>query len=196
MKVLCIKKDLLNKSPQLQKDTDTIKTVLDNLTYIEESEISEEYVPLDIAITIRSSYTNKVVLCTHSDSGKERCFFNLTKIPQLPQKGYDLVMFISSIAVMKMCDQTRAREVGDVMMHSKYDFMGMLNLEPDLINPILYSHVILEDSTVEAFESLLVEGFRLIPIADLPEHGSFKAMKDSLIICKEEEDEKSESNNN
>lgn len=194
MKILCIKKSLLKKSPYLQKEDDTIKEVIESFTFIEESEIPEDYVPLDVAITIRSAYTNRVVLCTHSDSNEERCFLNLTKIPQVPQKGYDLLMFISSIAVMKMCDQSRAREVGEVMMHSKYDFMGILNLEPDLINPILYSHVILEDTTVEAFEPLLAEGFRLIPIADIPEHGNFKAMKESLIICKEEENEQCDNN--
>lgn len=194
MKILCIKKSLLKKSPYLQKEDDTIKKVIENFTFIEESEIPEEYVPLDVAVTIRSAYTNKVVLCTHSDSNKERCFLNLTKLPQVQEKGYDLVILYSSIAVMRMCDQSRAREVGEVMIQSKYDFMGVLNLEPGLINPILYSHVILEDSTVEAFEPLLAEGFRLIPIADLPEHGNFKAMKESLIICKEEENEQCDNN--
>ena len=194
MKILCTKKSLLKKSPYLQKEDDTIKEVIESFIFIEESEIPEDYVPLDVAVTIRSAYTNKVVLCTHSDSNKERCFLNLTKLPQVQEKGYDLVILYSSIAVMRMCDQSRAREVGEVMMHSKYDFMGVLNLEPDLINPILYSHVILEDSTVEAFEPLLAEGFRLIPIADLPEHGNFKAMKESLIICKEEENEQCDNN--
>lgn len=183
MKILCVKKSDLVKAPNLQKDNDTINKVFTGMTYIEETEIPEDYVPLDIAITIRSAYTNKVVLCTHDDSTKERCFLNTTKIPEVIHRGYDLIMFISSIAVMKMCDQTRANEVGSVMMHSKFDFLGMLNLDHDIVNPILYSHVILEDCTVEAFEPLLSTGFRMIPISELPEHGNFKAFKESLIIC-------------
>lgn len=184
MLVLCVKKSDMEMSVDLQKDN--LVDVLTGAKYFEEKEIPEDYVPLDFAITIRSTYTNKVVLCTHSDSNSERCFFNLTKIPYVIHKGFDLVMFISSIAVMKMCDQTKAPLVANVMMKSKFDIIGLLNLDPEVFNPIVYSHVILEDDTVEVFESLLAEGFRIVPISDLPEHENFRAFKESLILCKNE----------
>lgn len=196
-KVLCVDKKDLVKAPNLQKDKEYLEKVFRGFKFIEEDEMNEDYVPLDIAITIRSAYTNKVVMCKHSDSDGERCFFNLTKIPPVHHTGYDLIMFISSIAVMKMCDPVNAQKVTEVMMHSKFDFLGLLNLEPDLVNPIMYSHVILEDNTVEQFESLLAEGFRVISIEDIPEKGTFKAIKESLIICKPEEgDTKDEQSNN
>lgn len=184
MLVLCVKKSDMEMSVDLQKDN--LVDVLTGAKYFEEKEIPEDYVPLDFAITIRSTYTNKVVLCTHSDSNSERCFFNLTNIPYVIHKGFDLVMFISSIAVMKMCDQTKAPLVANVMMKSKFDIIGLLNLDPEVFNPIVYSHVILEDDTVEVFESLLAEGFRIVPISDLPEHENFRAFKESLILCKNE----------
>lgn len=185
MLILCVKKSDMKMSVDLQKDN--LVSVLGGADYFEESEIPKDYVPLDFSITIRSAYTNKVVLCTHSDSNKERCFYNLSKIPHVIHKGFDLVMFISSIAVMKMCDQTKAPLVANVMMKSKFDIIGLLNLDHELINPIVYSHVIIEDDTVEAFESLLLEGFRIVPISDLPEHGNFKSFKESLVICSKEE---------
>lgn len=193
-KLLCVNKGSMIESKDLQKGF-TVQKALDSIQYFYEGEIPEDYVPLDIAISVRSAYTNEVVMCPYPEHGTERCFFNLSELPPTIHKGYDLVMFISSIAVMKMCNQFRASEVAEVMMHSKFDIIGLLNICSDLINPIVYSHVILDDTTIEAFKPLLLDGFRMIPISELPEHENFTAIKESLIIVKEKEDE-SESNIN
>lgn len=186
LEVLCVKKSVLPMSVNLQKEDTVIKKMLDNLVYIDESNIPKEYVRVDVAVSVRSAYTNKVVMCKHSDSEEERCFLNLTKIPKVPQTGYELIMMISSVAVTKMCDTSNLMKLSGVMMKSKYNFMGVINLDPELLSPIIYSHVILEDNTIEDFESLLNEGFRVIPISDIPKSNSFRAMKESLVICKEE----------
>lgn len=184
MKILSLKEDS-PRSKEIQKDKEVVNSILENLTFVEEEKIYEEgYTPVDVAVSVRSVYTNKVLLCPYGEA--KRVYHNITRLPEVSHKGYDLVTYYGSIAVMQVCDFNKIlpTELSEkVMLHSKFDLLGVYNPNPDLINPILYCHVILKDDTVDTFESVLKDGYEMTEIAPFLDSCKAKtSLEKSLIV--------------
>jgi len=111
---------------------------------------------------------------------------NLTKIQPFVHKGYDLIMYLCSIGVMQSVDYQLGFD--DLMMkHSQFQPIGLYNSDPALINPIVYSHIIISDEGIKELHKYLKPDRSLVKISDINFHGNLKALIDTLIEVKEEE---------
>lgn len=190
VKILSLRADS-PRSKEIQKDGEVVNSILESLTFIEEDKVYEEgCTPVDVAVSIRSAYTNKVLLCPYGEA--KRMYHNITRLPEVSHKGYDLVTYYASIATMQVCDFSKIlpTELSEkVMLHSKFDFLGVYNPNPDLINPILYCQVILKDDTVDTFESVLKEGYEMKDIESFLDSCKAKtSLEKSLVVVGKKDD--------
>lgn len=148
-----------------------------------EEAASANYAPLSMCISVRSMYDNTVVA---TDLGHKTVYYtNMTNIGDFPHRGEDLIMYVSSLAVLKQCEFSVALE--EVMTrHSQFQPIGLFNPDPGLIDPMIYSHVILSDEGMKLLEPCLKPGLSVVPIIDIKPEGNLKPLLDTLIIVKEE----------
>ena len=190
--ILCIKKNSLPMKFDIIKDIKLGDILVNDTKYFDSVEEArkENYVPLDFAVTVRSAYTNKVLEI--SVESAKRYYTNLTNIDVLPHKGYDLVMYLASIGLMHHINYSPTFD--DIMLKSQFDVIGVINHDPEVFNPIVYSQIILEDSTTDEFSMYLKEGRRLVPISEMKERGNLVAILDNIIEVKEKTDECNDNN--
>lgn len=197
MLILCIDSSVLKTSPDVQKDVDLEDLINNHTKYFnsEQEALDEKYVPLDFSTSVRSMYSN-LVLQSDKEEGK-RYYTNLTKIQPFIHKGYDLVMYLTSIGLMYNVDFDLGFD--DVMQkHSQFQPIGLYNPDPTLVNPIIYSHIILSDEGAEEFKKFLKSNRKWVSISDMKEssEGNIKALLDTLIEVKKGEDSDEQSDNN
>lgn len=191
--ILCVNKDALKVSEELQKNVKLEEIMLNHTKYYNSVEDAqkENFVPLDFMVSIRSVYSNLVLQYPAINESGFRYYVNLTNIDVLPHKGIDLIMYLSSIGIMKSVDYKLGFD--NIMMKSTFSPQGIYNPLPDLMNPIVYSHIILADDTIDLFKNYLKEGISFVPIKDMKCKGNIQKILDSLIIVKEcEDNEKTE----
>ena len=103
--MLCIDKQQISILQFVQKDVD-LGYLIDNHTkYFDDLEdaFDRGYVPLDFCVSVRSMYSNKVLEIAKED--KMLYYTNITDIQQFPHKGYDLVMYLTSIGLMQNIEE-------------------------------------------------------------------------------------------
>ena len=193
--ILCIDIKALKTSPDVQKDVN-LEDLLKNHTkyYLTEEEaLKDNFMPLDFSVTVRSIYSNLVLQIDRGEDGKRYCT-NLTKIQPFVHKGYDLIMYLSSIGLMHNVDY----ELGfdDLMAeHSQFMPMGICNPDPFVLNPTIYSHIIISDEGAEEFSKYLKKDRKLVPISEIDKKGILPAMLETLIEVKEESEDEQCNNN-
>lgn len=195
--ILCVDSRWLMKSPDVQKKIN-LEDILNHTKYfnsVEEALKCEEavHVPLDFMVTVRSAYTNLVLEKDCEDTSDKRYYINLTHVDLLPHKGYDLVMYMTSVGVMHSVNPT-SMAFNEVMMKSQFCPIGLYNPDPDIMNPIVYSQVVLHDDAVEQYDSYLREGFRFVHIDNMKREGNLSAILDTIIRVEEKQDEPTENN--
>ena len=150
-----------------------------------EEALKDNYVPLDFSVSVRSLYTNLVL---QIDKGEEKRYYtNLTNIQPFVHKGYDLIMYLTSIGIMHNVDYQLGFD--DVMMkHSQFCPIGLYNPDSAIINPIIYSHIILSDEGAEQILQYLKDGRRFVNINFMNrfKQGNISALLDTIIEVKEE----------
>lgn len=186
--ILCIPKDILPQSKDVQRNVDLGK-LLESAKYFEsvESALKHDpvHVPVDFMVTMRSAYSNLVLERSPDTPEKEkRYYINMTNVDLLPHKGYDLTMYLSSVGIISSFQSSNS--FFEVMMKSQYCPIGLYNPDPDLLNPIFYSHVILADEAVSEAEKFLLKGNAFVPIAEMKREGNIPAVLDTIILVKEE----------
>ena len=183
--ILCVDTQVLKTSPEVQKDILLEDLLLNHTKYYDDevTALKDNFVPLDFCVSVRSMYSNLIL---QIDKGEEKRYYtNLTKVQPFIHKGYDLVMYLASIGVMSNVDY--ALGFDDVMMnHSQFSAVGLCNIDHTIINPIVYSQVILSDEGAEEFKKYLKEGRCLVPISDIIEKGNIPALLHTLVEVKEE----------
>lgn len=184
--ILCVDTKALKTAPDVQKDVD-LEDILNNHTEYFNSmkeALEDGYVPLDFSVTIRSLYDNSVV---EIDKGEEKRYYtNLTDVQPFMHKGYDLIMYLTSIGLMHNVDYKLGFD--ELMVkHSQFVPMGLYNPEPTVINPIIYSHVLMSDEGMKDLTKYLKGDRKVVPISDIKEKGNIPALLKELIIVKEEE---------
>ena len=193
--ILCVDKTVLKTSKQIQRDVD-LEDILNNHTkYYEDvvDALKDNYEPLDFCISIRSMYSNLVVQ-VNIDS-RRRYYTNLTDIQPFVHKGYDLIMFLSSIGLMHNVDY--ADGFDELMVkHSQFSPIGLLNPPCSFHNPIIYSHVIISDEGIEELKKYLKSDRELVSISEMNKHrqGNLHALLDTIIEVKEKENEQCDNN--
>lgn len=155
--ILCVDIEQLKMLISVQKDVDIDKLLREHTKYFdsEEKALEENFAPLNFVVTVRTAYSNKVLQCTEKEKDIKRYYKALGVTDPLPHKGYDLVMYLTSIGIMHCVDYKLGFD--EVMMKSQFMPIGVINTFP-IANPIIYSQVILEDSTLEGFNSFLKRG--------------------------------------
>lgn len=193
--ILCVDRSALKESPEVQRDID-IEDILNNYTKFfdsAEDADTENYAPLNFSVCIRSTYTNLVLEKDEAVDGTKKYYTNLVVEQPFNHKGYDLLMFLTSIGVMNNIFY----ELGfdDLMMnHSQFQPIGLFNLG-DILDPVIITHVILSDEGAEEFSKFLMPDRRFVSISDMNTTGNLRALTDTLIEIKEEENNANSDNN-
>jgi hypothetical protein len=106
-------------------------------------------------------------------------------IPVCIHKGYDLVMYVSSLAMLSVIDYWNGFE--ELMArHSQFQCLGLYNPSPDFVNPIIYSHIIFSDIGMKELEPHLSAGNSVVKIKDMKALGNINHFIDTLIEVKED----------
>lgn len=193
--ILCVNLKALKPSDDVQKDVDLEDLLKNHTKYYdtEEQALDDNFVPLDFSVTVRSAYSNLVLEIDKGEDGKRYCT-NLTKIQPFVHKGYDLIMYLASIGLMHNVEYKLGFD--DLMAeHSQFMPMGIYNHGSLLLNPVIYSHIILTDEGAEEFPKYLKENCKLVPISDIDPKGILPAFSRTLIEVKEEAKDEQHDNN-
>lgn len=186
--ILCVDAKVLKvDKDRVQKDVD-IEDLLNNHTkYFNDTfeALKEDYLPIDFTVSIRSMYDNTVVVLV-GNSKLKNPIINVGTAIEFVHKGYDLVMFMSSIGVMQCVDY---RQGFDELMtkHSQFECIGLYVLDGRAICPRIYSHIIMSDEGMKELEKYLKKDFQIVPITNAD--GGFKVLRDTLVIVKEKSNE-------
>lgn len=192
--ILCIDKSALKVSKEVQKDIKLEELLLKHTKYFDGilRAYEENYVPLDFCTSVRSMYSN-LVLSHENEDGNKLLYTNLSLIHETPHSGYDLVMYLASVALTKRV--TSLTGICDIMMkHSQIQPIGLLNLNHSVMNPMVYSHIILSDEGAELIKKYLNNGSEFVSLDDLDQYrkkgNNITALLDTFIkVRKEDENE-------
>lgn len=185
--ILCIDTKALKISEEVQKDVDLEDLVNNHTKYYDSAEdaLKDKYVPLDFSVSVRSVCSNLVL---QIDNGEEKRYYtNLTNIQPFVHKGYDLIMYLTSIGLMHNIDYKIGFD--DLMMkHSLFQPIGIYNPEPSILNPIIYSHVIISDEGAKELPKYLASDRSLVDISTMKKfsRGNLSALLNTIIIVKED----------
>ena len=198
--ILCVDTKALKTSAEVQTNVKLEDIINNHTKYYDsvEEALKDSYVPLDFSVSIRTLYSNLVVEIdakTEDGNDKKMYYTNMSQVQQFIHKGYDLIMYLTSIGVMMNVNYSSGFD--EVMLeHSQFVPIGLYNPDPTIINPIIYSHILISDVGAKEFDKYLKKGRRFLPISDMKKEGNLYALLDTLIITKEENiDEKHNDNN-
>jgi len=186
--ILCVDTQAIKCAYEVQKNVNLQDILAKHTKFyptVEEA-LEAKYVPLDFAVTVRTLYSNKVMQI-ETENGV-RYYTNLTQIPQYIHKGYDLIMFLASIGMMHNIDY--ARDFDEVMTkHSQFDCLGFYNPDPMVLNPIIYSHILISDEGAPEIEKFFKSGRKFVTIKEMNENcvGNIPAILNEIIEVKEKE---------
>lgn len=194
--ILCIDTRALKTSPDVQKDVNLEDLMLKHTKYYDTAEdaLKDKYVPLDFSVSVRSLYSNLVL---QIDAGEQKRYYtNLTNVQQFVHKGYDLIMYLTSIGLMHSVDYRLGFD--ELMMkHSQFMPIGLYNPDSAILNPIMYSHVIVSDEGAEQLPQYLKSDRGLVHISTMNEcrAGNIPALLDTIIEVKEDSKDEQCDNN-
>ena len=198
--ILCVDTKALKTSAEVQTNVKLEDIINNHTKYYDsvEEALKDNYVPLDFSVSIRTLYSNLVVEIdakTEDGNDKKMYYTNMSQVQQFIHKGYDLIMYLTSIGVMMNVNYSIGFD--EVLLeHSQFVPIGLYNPDPTVINPIIYSHILISDVGAKEFDKYLKKGRRFLPISDMKKEGNLYALLDTLIITKEENiDEKHNDNN-
>ena len=188
--ILCVNTNAVKTSVSVQKDVDLEDIINNHTKYFdtEEQALESHYVPIDFCVTVRSIYSN-LVLQTDIE-GAKRYYTNLKHIQPFVHKGYDLIMYLTSIGLMHNVDY--AVGFDDLMMkHSQFSPIGLYNPEPSILNPIIYSHIIISDEGAEDLVKYLKSDRKLVNINEMlsDRDGNIPALIETIIEVKEKQED-------
>ena len=188
--LLCVEKQALKSDDfNIQKDVNLQEILLSHTKFYPTTEeaYKDDFVPLDFCVCVRSVYSNKV-LAFNKENGDKIYYQNMSGVPPVVHKGYDLVMYMTSIGMMHYVNYSKGF---DEFMLNFSDFicLGLFNSSSDYINPIVVSHVVIKDEGLELLEPFLKPEVSIEDIASMKPKGNLKPLLDSLVLLEGEEPE-------
>ena len=194
--MLCVDLTKINTSKDVQKAIKLEDMLLNDLKDFDTVEHAFEanYAPISMCVSVRSVYSNLVLQRKTED--KVRYYVNFTNIPQYIHKGYDLMMYCTALGFMSCVNMSQ--EVDQLMMKSEVMPIGLYNPDQKLINPMVYSHIILDDAIIEDMTKHLRSEFRFVSIDEMNQSniGNIPALLRTLVNVKKGENENGKSDNN
>ena len=187
-----VDKNVLKVSNEVQRDID-IEDILLNHTRVYDDDKRaniDGFVPLTFSTSVRTVYTNKVVQILRKSlrgNTSEYCV-HLGRIELLPHRGLDLIMYLSSISLFHMVNYREGFD--DVMLHSEFQNIGIYNPNPDLVSPMIYSHIYIDDDYAEEFSKYFKPESSWVDISfakSSSRDDKYKALIDTLLIVSKEE---------
>ena len=186
--ILCIDATKIPRSKTVQKPK--LEGLLLNHTKFYDSaeeSMKDLYVPLDFAIAIRTD-ADKILQIT--DDKGTYYFPRLSNIQRYIHKGYDLVMFLSSLMILENVDYSLKYE--ELMVkYSAFIPVGIYNPFPEVINPVILSNIIIAEDGLEEFCQILKDGRKFVTFNEASDivDDSVRPLFDATMCKKEEEDE-------
>lgn len=187
--MLCVDLTKLRTDPEnVQKDVDLVEIINDRTRqYPSEEEAAKAfYAPLSFSVSVRSMYDNTVIGSRHRQ-GYTLYYTNLSHIGDFPHKGYDLVMYITSLAILNICNfSTDLERV--MTQHSQFQPIGLFNPDPGTFDPMIYSHVILSDEGMKLLEPCLKPSYVVEKISEMKHYRNFEPLLRTIFeVTKKEE---------
>lgn len=182
--ILCVDITALKTSPDVQRDVN-LEDILNNHTKYYDTEVEaqkDHHVPLNFCVSVRSMYSNLVL---QTNTGLDKKYYtNLTVKQPFVHKGYDLIMYLSSIGLMHCIDYRLGFD--DLMMkHSQFCPIGLYNSNMPYTSPIIYSHIIISDEGAEELKNYLKSDRELVFIDNIEPRGNIPALLNTFIEVKE-----------
>ena len=188
--MLCVNYDVLKTSSDVQRDVNLEEILIKHTNYYlnVESALKDHYAPLNVCMSLRTVYTNQIMQLQLHEGGV-RYYVNITDIKPCIHKGYDLVMFLSSVGLMQcMKDQYNEDLLNSTMLRSEFKPIGLYNPDPLIVNPTVYSHIILDDEVADQLSEQFKSGVKFIPLSEVRQNhvGNIKALIDTFVEVKGE----------
>ena len=174
-------------SETVQRSIPLEDILLNHTRFYDDKDIAlkDGYVPLNFATTIRTVFSNKVIGTVKRGHKYPVFYSNLGDVEMFPHKGIDLVMYLTSVAMFNVVEYRKGFD--DIMLHSEFQSIGIYNPDPSVINPIIYSHVYIDDSWEKDFETYLKDTSRWYDIKYAKNaEDNLRALLDTLIITQKE----------
>lgn len=185
--MLCVNYDRLKTSSDVQRDVNLAEILVTHTKYYPnvESALKDHYVPLNVCMSLRTVYTNQIMQ-TQLHEGCVRYYVNVTDIQPCIHKGYDLVMFLSSVALMQCMKDEYTDNLGNIMLRSEFMPIGLYNPDPLIVNPMVYSHIILADDMRNKLSELFKDTVQFVSISEVRNNhvGNIKALIDTFVEVK------------
>lgn len=187
-----VEMNALKVSNSVQRDIDLEDILLNHTRFYDDKDraLKEGYIPLQFATTVRTVFSNRVVGVKDKTKIKTpKYYINLSKVEMFPHKGLDLVMYLSSVALFNIVEYKKGFD--DLMLHSEFQSIGIYNPDPTIFDPIIYSHIYIDDSWEKDFEKYMNERSEWYDIESVKKHYplNIKALIDTLIITSKKEED-------
>ena len=187
-----VEMNALKVSDSVQRDIDLEDILLNHTRFYDDKEraLKDGFIPLQFATTVRTVFSNRVVgVKDNTKSKTPRYYINLSRVEMFPHKGLDLVMYLSSVALFNIVEYKKGFD--DLMLHSEFQSIGIYNPDPKMFDPIIYSHIYIDDSWEKDFEKYMNERSKWYDIDSVKKHYplNLKALIDTLIITTSEKEE-------
>ena len=187
-----VEMNALKVSNSVQRDIDLEDILLNHTRFYDDKDrsLKDGFIPLQFATTVRTVFSNRVVGVKDKTKIKTpKYYINLSKVEMFPHKGLDLVMYLSSVALFNIVEYKKGFD--DLMLHSEFQSIGIYNPDPKMFDPIIYSHIYIDDSWEKDFEKYMNERSEWYDIESVKKHYplNIKALIDTLIITSKKEEE-------
>ena len=187
-----VEMNALKVSNSVQRDIDLEDILLNHTRFYDDKDraLKDGFIPLQFATTVRTVFSNRVVGVKDKTKIKTpKYYINLSKVEMFPHKGLDLVMYLSSVALFNIVEYKKGFD--DLMLHSEFQSIGIYNPDPTIFDPIIYSHIYIDDSWEKDFEKYMNERSEWYDIESVKKHYplNIKALIDTLIITSKKEED-------
>lgn len=183
--IACISKTSFKEVNEVQKNLRLGDILRDNIKFFESKEkaLEEDYVPISFLTTVRTAYSNMVV--EKSVEKGKRYYTSLLLNSVVVHRGYDLLMYMTSVGVSKCIDISKP-ENNELLMNSQFVPVGVYNPDVGAFNPMIYCQVVFNDNSVETLQNALLDGFSLVSIKDMQRQGNLSVVLSEIFEVKEE----------
>ena len=187
-----VEMNALKVSNSVQRDIDLEDILLNHTRFYDDKDraLKDGFIPLQFATTVRTVFSNRVVGVKDKTKIKTpKYYINLGKVEMFPHKGLDLVMYLSSVALFNIVEYKKGFD--DLMLHSEFQSIGIYNPDPTVFDPIIYSHIYIDDSWEKDFEKYMNGRSEWYDIESVKKHYplNIKALIDTLIITSKKEED-------
>lgn len=180
--IFCVDKSVLKTSEKVQKDLNLEDLLLNHTNYYdtEEEALKDDFIPLSVCTSIRSVYSNLIVENTDG-----RYYSYESPNFKLVHKGYDLLMFLTSMNIFAFARYDRGFD--ELMLkHSQFYPIGLYYNGKE---PTIYTQTIFSDKGIEKFAEYLKDGAKLVYIPNMNYEGNERAILNEIIFVEEITDE-------